>query len=115
MLWSLNYIVNIQKHALLVPVSFLGTSVRIGAGKPIPPFAITNMATAQKDEIIVFRGQEPFVQHPNVDITYNIIIDDSEKVIQGKQPVPLLNCIRGEVDRVLAETDAECRRIGFFP
>jgi hypothetical protein len=113
-LWALNYLAGIQKHALLVPVWFGGTTVRIQVGGIVPPFAITRMDTASKNEIVIFRSTEFPKPHPNIEITYNIIIDHPEKIIQGQPPVPLLNAIRSEVERVLVTTEAECRRLGFI-
>jgi hypothetical protein len=114
-LWALNYLAGVQKHALLVPVWFGGTTVRIPAGSIVPPLAITRMDTASKNEIVIFRCGELPQTHPNIEITYNIIIDHPEKIIQGQPPVSLLNAIRSEVERVLVTTEAECRRIGLIP
>jgi hypothetical protein len=113
-LWALNYLAGVQKHALLVPVWFGGTKVRIPTGGTVPPFAITRMDTANKNEIVIFRSAEPPQRHPNIDITYNVIIDHPEKIIQGQPPVSLLNAIRSEVERVLVATEAECHRLGLI-
>jgi hypothetical protein len=114
-LWALNYLAGVKKHALLVPVGFGGTTVRIPAGGIVPPFAITPMDTASKNEIIIFRSAEPSQRRRNIEITYNVIIDHPEKIIQGQPPVSLLNAIRSEVERVLVATEAECCRIGLIP
>jgi hypothetical protein len=113
-LWALNYLANVKKHALLVPVWFGGTTVRIPAGGTVPPFSITRMDTASKNEIVIFRSAKPPQRHPNIEITYNVIIDHPEKIIQGQPPVSLLNAIRSEVERVLVTTEAECRRLGLL-
>jgi hypothetical protein len=113
-LWALNYLANVKKHALLVPAGYLGISVRIPAGTDVPPVDVTPSPSGDKDEIIIYRSFEPVNRHPNIEVTYRIVIDHPEGVIQGQPPVPLLNAMSGEVERVMIDTEAECRRIALI-
>lgn len=140
-LWSLNYISNIKKHALLVPVSF-GQAVISTAKSGIPGLRRSKSAAGQRgiaiegqevgwsvrgdvsnenpswnpatNEIILLvtgPGPKPDVE---TDFTYTIVIRHKEKIIDGQHPTRLLNAMRGRVERVLAATEAACRRIGLL-
>jgi len=113
-LWALNYLANVKKHALLIPMWFGGTTVRIPAGSTVPPFAVTPKDRAKKDEIVIFRSKESPNAHPNIEITYRIVIDHPEEIIKSQPPVALLNTMRSEVAQILATTENECRRIGLI-
>lgn len=114
-LWALNYLANIKKHAVLVPVGFgVGSMLKLPAGMPHPQFVPVPAHLARKDEIILFVAPDPN-SIPQIEFRYSIVLDDTEEVIQGQAPVPLLNAMSREIGIVLWDTEVECRRIGLVP
>ncbi|GAB4225404.1 MAG: hypothetical protein Kow0032_01170 [Methyloligellaceae bacterium] len=141
-LWALNYIRNIKTHAILVPVSF-GDARIFHSGDEELTMIATKVTTKRSGEIAiqgnpgtftvrskVSEGNPSWDPHKNeitlmitgpgadiqmqTEFTYSIVIHHSEKVIDGQPPVPLLNAMRGIVERILMATEAECRRIGLI-
>jgi len=112
-LFALNYIANTKKHALLIPHTFGEATLRL----PGEPFYGTRVLrstsfNADKNEIVLFLT-EP--QHQaQAEFTYSIVISDPEEVVQGKDPIALLNAMRSVVQRIVLGTEAECRRIGLI-
>jgi hypothetical protein len=37
-----------------------------------------------------FRSAEPLERHPNIEIRFNVVIDDPEEVVQSQAPAALL-------------------------
>jgi hypothetical protein len=112
-LWAVNYLANIKKHALLVPAGYLGVAVRILDGTDTPPVDVTP-ASGNKNEIIIHHSPKIPSRHPNIEITYSIVLDNPEEIIHGQPPVPLLNAMSREVERVMIDTEIECRKIGLI-
>jgi hypothetical protein len=115
-LWALGELCNVKKHAALVPINLQKplfavrpNSTRTG------PLSLGGVFDPEKNEIEVMRfpkGQKPDV---NIEITFSVVLHHPEKAINGHHPLLLLGNIRGEVERALNETEAECRRINLFP
>jgi hypothetical protein len=109
-LWALNYIVNIKKHGLLVPTGFGGATITL-PGFIKQPQRVNQPFNAEKNEIIMcISDWDDF--RPYMEFRYSIVLSHSEPIIDGQEPVSLINAMRSEVIRIMAETETECRRIG---
>ena len=116
---------NVKKHAALVPVSLakpffairptkIETRGDMLVSEICGPITLGGAFDAEKNEITVLRfpkGKQPDAE---TQVTYAIVLRHPEKVISGQHPIFLLDAIRSEVERILADTEAECRRIGVF-
>jgi hypothetical protein len=67
---------------------------------------------AQETKIVLYRSADPPERHPNIEITYSVVIRHPEPTLQSQPPVPLLNTISGIVQSLLMATEAECRQLG---
>ena len=99
-LWAVNELANVKKHAIMDSIN------------PRPSYIFG--AHSEKNEFEIFRSIEPPERHPNIEISYRIVIDHPEEVFQAQDPITLLDAMRSEVERVLNVTESECRTIGLF-
>jgi hypothetical protein len=109
-LWAVNYMANIKKHAVLIRAGFGRTVVwesRAGTD------AILHAASSDQNEVILGTSRGPDFEAKR-EFTYSIVVRDAEEIINGQAPIPLLNALSSEVERVLMATEAECRRIGLI-
>jgi hypothetical protein len=113
-LWSLHYLVNTKKHALLIPAGFgVAVSVKVGDASFRPEFLSVPKERYRKDEVILFEAPDPNAI-PQIEFRYSIVIDNPEPIVEGKSPVALLNSIRREVGMVLFDLEEGCRAVGFM-
>lgn len=113
-LWAVDYLANVKKHALLVPVGFsAGAVLTFPNGRPEREFVVVPPGLNRKDEIAILAMQadDPV---PKIKLSTFVIIDHPEEVVQGKQPVNLLTIMGGYVANVLRDTEAVCKGIGLF-
>lgn len=109
-LWAINYMANIQKHAVLIPIGF-GRAV-IWESQPGSNTILHGAWMSEKYEI---KYTAPSANRgSNLNFTYAIVISDEEEVIDGQAPVALLDLMRIEVMRIMCEAETECSRIGLF-
>jgi hypothetical protein len=113
-LWAINELCNTVKHARLVPI-------RIGKIEMTFPAAITQLVpitvsssafSTQTNEIVLARLNPDPQRGTNTKITFAIVLEHPSKVINGRQPIGLLNDMVREVERILMGTEAECARLG---
>lgn len=109
-LFALNYIANTKKHALLIPHNFGHATLRLPGAAYYGMRALGYLA--DNNEVVLFLTDSK--HQAQAELTYSIVIRDPEEVIKGKHPVTLLNAISSVVERVLLDTEAECRRIGLI-
>jgi hypothetical protein len=112
-LWALNYIANLKNHKILIPVGFgLGAILRFPDWTPPPDAFLTiGPEVYRKDEIIMFAlGDTDPV--PQVHLSPVVVIDNPEKIINGKQPVPLLNQMSIWVKSIVSDTETLCQNLG---
>jgi hypothetical protein len=115
-IWALNELANGPKHKLLSPIAIGGSgmfvkSLTVVGGPMVIPFPRWD---SDKNEIEFLRtGAGADVQY-NINIAFSVALDNVEEVIRGQHPVTALSTMGGEVDRILAATEAECRRIGLL-
>lgn len=111
-LWSLHYLVNTKKHALLIPAGFgVRVGLRISDASFRPNFVDVPKERYRKDEVILFEAPDPNAI-PQIEFRYPIVIDNPEPIVEGQSPVALLNSIRREVGMILFDLEEECLRIG---
>jgi hypothetical protein len=109
-LWAVDYIANVKKHALLIPVGF-GRAV-VWQSNPGSDAILHGVWVSDKYEI---KYTSPRDQHETQrNFTYSIVISDTEEVIDRQAPIALLDAICIEVARVIAEMEVICERIGLF-
>jgi hypothetical protein len=115
LLWALNKLANIKKHAILVPTAFGGAMifVPLTLSEEVgfefangPPFFTSRY------EIELFRSIHP-EPHPEVDVAPTIVIRHPEEIIDGKAPIPFLQMMRVEVGIIFARTENTCEVIGW--
>jgi hypothetical protein len=66
---------------------------------------------AEKNEIQVLRfckGENP---QAKTQITFSVVLHHPDKVISGQYPILLLDQIRTLTQRILDDTESECRRL----
>jgi len=108
-LWAVNYMANIKKHDVLIPVDF-GRAV-LWESSPGNDTIIHKVW--DKNEIEFTTPGTDFGR--NREFSFSIVVRDAEEVVNDKSPVTLLDAMSREVERVLVGTEAECRRIGLIP
>jgi hypothetical protein len=117
-LWAMNELCNAPKHKMLYPVVIAGGGVGLGVGDGgVAVIGHLEIAAkkwdSEKNEMEVARFPEGGLQgNPKLDIGFSITLDDVDKVIRGQNPVAVLRTMVGEVERILAATEREYRRIG---
>ena len=110
-LWAINYMANIKKHAVLIPVGF--GRAALWESDPGCDTTIHGVWNSKTNEIVLRTTRDANFEAKR-NFTYSIVIHDAEEIIDGESPVMLLDAMSGEVNRVLMATEAECRRIGFI-
>jgi hypothetical protein len=111
---AVNVLANTKKHANLVAIWFSNVNVKIlDARRPHFSSVLRSTDTA-KDDVEIFRSTLPPERHPNIQLSFQIVIDHPEEVFQGKEPVALLDAMRSEVSRVIVATEQACRGIGMI-
>jgi hypothetical protein len=108
-LWAVNRMANVKKHALLIRPGFGRTAFWHSGPNGTELIGATN----SKENEIVFKTINNNFQ-PQAQFTYQIVIQHSEEVIDGQSPIILFNAMANEVERVLSDTEVECRRIGLI-
>ncbi len=111
-LWALNEIANTKKHAILVPVDFGSAKITLHTESHMPDITLAPPFLAKETELIIYRSPDPPERHPNIEITYGIIVRHPEPILHSQSPVPLLNAMSVEVARIVLDTEVTCRRIG---
>jgi hypothetical protein len=107
-LWAVDYVANVKKHALLIPIGF--GRAAIWQSNPGSDTILHGVWVSDKYEI---KYTAPRDQHgAQRNFTYSIVISDAEEVINGKTPVSLLDAMRGEVTAVFAEAETICASMG---
>jgi hypothetical protein len=114
-LWAVDHLANVNKHALLVPVG-VGTGATLTfpqGGPPAGEFISVPAHLNRKDEIIL--AVRPETPLPRIRLRTYVVIDHAEEVLQGRQPLGLLEIMSGYVAKVLRDTESVCQAIGLFP
>jgi hypothetical protein len=126
-LWALNELCNVKKHAALVPINAKGNNLAVRPGRHLlsgqarsvimrGPVRITfGPFDTEKNEIEVGVYPLGVNAHTDTEFSFLVVFQHPEKVISGQHPVFLLDAMRREVERILSDTEAECRRIGIIP
>lgn len=111
-LWSLNYIANVKKHAILIPSGFGGVMVSVPKHES-PEFTNRHPFSADSNEIEMFRSRNEHIG-TEVEFSYTVVIRHPEKIIDFQSPITLLDAMRGEVERIIIATEAKCGEIGLI-
>ena len=132
-LWALNELCNVDKHAALVPIDLAALRYNFTILRKSDPLAVLmRHATkvievggpiviggktfdAEKNEITI--GVYPLGTNAKIktEVTHAVVLKHPEKIISGQHPIFLLDQIGAEVSNILSATEAECRRIGILP
>ncbi|MCA0302820.1 MAG: hypothetical protein LCH95_10475 [Proteobacteria bacterium] len=115
-LWALNQLRNPNTHRFIVPV---GSAALVG-NLGISTAAITGNSeigysrwSPTKKEIEYMRlGPGSTIQH-QVSISLGVTFEGI-KAIAGKAVIPTLDAMASEVERIVSDIEAECRRVGFI-
>ncbi len=115
-LWAMNELCNTPKHQILYPVIIGAGTIFINYspllhGRRGAKFPIWDR---EKNELKFARIGPRGETEEYLNTSFAIVLDDVDEVIRNQQPVGVLNGLACEVERVLAATEAECRRIGLI-
>jgi hypothetical protein len=115
LLWALNELCNTKKHRIMVPHSFGHAILTLWNGYVTGPFTVGDgFFDWEKYEMNFPLVPEGTKLQYNASVTFAIAFDQVSEIISGQNPVLVLYAMRGEVERVLMTTEAECRRIGLI-
>jgi len=113
-LWALNEIANIKKHAILIPAAFGGAmiSIPVTLSEEVGfEFARAPFFTG-RDEVELFRTSNPETS-AHVGFSGTIVIRHPAEIINGQPPVPFLQLMRLEVGLIFAKTEVACEQLGW--
>lgn len=109
-LWALNKLCNANKHRLLMPVGMasggnIANRMVLGGGVRV----MAPIFDREKNQIVVAETDPG--AHFEYDMMLSFIVAfDEFNGVKGGPAVGILRAIASEVDRVLSETEMECRR-----
>lgn len=114
-IWALNRLANTKKHAILIPIGFTGFALAGGKmqfGNVDGGAEIGFTWDPLENEITFMKAGINAKIEYDTNFTVSIGFDGSQEVIGGQPPIPVLDTMCREVERVLMATEAECRRMG---
>jgi hypothetical protein len=114
-IWTLNRLANGNKHRFVLPAGAAAEqSISLGT-LILPPGASIHVPRwdREKNEMLVL--STPIGTEVKYDLGFAVYVAFGEvDAVAGEPVVPILNAMVHDVERILADTEAECRRIGLF-
>jgi len=119
-LWAVNEVANANKHLALKPLNISAPSASFtarsigpgGMGEIVSPGGFGIGWNPDKRESTLWSAPAATKTDLNLDLTFSIAVDGID-VITNQQAVSFLNAACNQIERLLLETESECRRLGF--
>jgi hypothetical protein len=115
-LWAMNEIVNVKKHARLIPVGFgHSASIQFAGGRApaAGEFISTPPHLYRKDEIVIMSLPEGHAV-PEIYLSPTVVLNHPDEIVSGKQPIALLYIARDRVSSILNEATSVCSQLGLL-
>lgn len=120
-LWAVNEIANAKKHLALRPLvitapSAFFTARSVGPGgleEIVSPGGFGIGWDGNKREITLWSGPESTLVDLEANVTFTVAVDGMD-VISNCQTTLFLTAAYQKIARIVADAEAECRRIGFL-